>query len=165
MNAKTKEKYIKIFALYKQEIPAHIIAERLSCSARTVRLAVKWCIDNSLCFTSAEHLKIQLEKVRELKLETRQRLRKIQEGSTETITKHHYGQEVEKVKRQKFNFNAEVSLLRLLKDLIAEENRLLGVYDACELPDDKSPTEVKIKIVQDDNSEEDFNIWASASEG
>jgi len=142
MNAKTKEKYIKIFALYKQEIPAHIIAERLSCSARTVRLAVKWCIDNSLCFTSSEHLKIQIEKVRELKLETRQRLRKIQEGSTETITKHHYGQEVEKVK-----------------------NRLLGVYDACEFPDDKSPPEVKIKIVQDNNSEEDFNIWASASDG
>ncbi len=136
MNAKTKERYIKIFALYKQEIPAHIISERLDCSARTVRQAVKWCIDNALRFTSAEHLEIQLEKIRELKLETRQKLRKLQDGTVEKAVKKHYGQEVESVERRRFNSNAEVALLRLLKDLIAEESTLLGVYDACVVPDE-----------------------------
>ena len=128
MNKTTRDKYIQIFALYKQGIPCHVIIGKMNCSARTVRNAVKWCVDNTLRFTSAEHLEIQLEKMRELKLETRQKLRKLQEGTTEKTVKKHYGQEVESVERTRYNANAEVGLLRLLKDLIAEESTLLGVY-------------------------------------
>jgi len=131
MNTKTKDKYIKIFALHKQGIPPHVITEKFDCDTRTLQRAVQWCVKNSLKFTSAEHLTIQLEKVQELKLQTQQRLRKVQEGSMEKSVKKHYGQEVESVERTKYNSNAEVALLRLLKDLIAEESTLLGVYDAC----------------------------------
>jgi len=92
---------------------------------------VQWCVKNSLCFTSAEHLRIQIEKVRELKLDARQRLQKIRAGITEKSVKKNYGQEVESVERRKYNTNAEVGLMRLLKDLTAEESTLLGVYDAC----------------------------------
>ncbi len=108
-----------------------MITEKMACSARTVRHAVQWCLKNAVNFTSAEHLKIQIDKVQELKLQIQQRLRRVQEGSSEKTTKKHYGQEVETVERQRFNFNAEASLLRLLKDLTAEENTLFVVYDTC----------------------------------
>ena len=136
MNKETRDKYIQIFASYKQGIPTHAIADKFDCNVRTIQKAIQWCMKNTVHFTSAEHLEIQLEKIRELKLQTQQKLRKLQDGTTEKAVKKHYGQEVESVERTRYNPNAEVGLLRLMKDLIAEESTLLGVYDACILPDD-----------------------------
>ncbi|MHC4270637.1 MAG: hypothetical protein ACYSTS_19575, partial [Planctomycetota bacterium] len=130
-NKATRDKYIQIFALYKQGIPTYALADKFSCGVRAIQKAIQWCTKNAINFTSAEHLKIQLEKIRELRLEARQKLRKLQEGTVEKTVKKHYGQEVESVERQRFNVNAEVGLLRLIKDLTAEESTLLGVYDAC----------------------------------
>ena len=140
MKSKTQEKYLQIFALYKQGIPPTIIAERMKCSIKTIYRATKWCVDNAPRFTTPEHLKIQIEKVRELKLEARQRLQKIREGVTEKIVKKHYGEVVESVERTKYNQSVEVALIRVIKDLISEESTLLGVYDACVPPDDATIT-------------------------
>ena len=138
MKKTTNDKYIQIFALYKQGIPYYVIADKLNCSDRTIHQAIKWCIDNAPQFTSADYIKIQLEKIRELKLEARQRLQKLRDGTTEKTVKKHYGQEIESIEHQRYNFNAEVGLLRLLKELTIEENTLLNVYNACTHPESNS---------------------------
>lgn len=136
MNDKTHEKYIRIFVLYKQGIPCSTISDKLLCSNRTIKRAVQWCLENAPTFSSAEHLKIQLEKIKELKLEARQRLRQIQEGAAEKTVRTNNGHVVESVERQRYNFNAEVGFLRLIKDLTKEETTLLGVHDASLEKDD-----------------------------
>jgi len=126
------DKYFRIFWLYATGVSEQEIKNKYGHGYKTIRRAITYC-RKRFSFTTAEELELTIRKKQEKLKEAHQRLQKIQDGWKETIIKKKGGTEGDKnateeiTVSQKFNWNAEVGLRKLIRDYENDINEMKGL--------------------------------------
>lgn len=156
MRPETKQRYCEIVARHLTGERPVEIARVLGVSLRTISRALRWYASQKADLTTEEELELAIASKESLKKQTTERLKELRQGwcVMKTISK---GSEItEQTTERVFNPNAEVGLMRIIRDLDTDLTELRSLVRQVKEVAEQDSLTIDISIRDPDDTEEQW---------
>ena len=156
MRPETKQRYCEIAARHLIGEHAVEIAAVLGVSLRTVSRALSWYASQKANLTTEEELELAIASKESLKKQALERLKELRQGWLVMKTTAKGGEITEQTTERVFNPNAEVGLMRIVRDLDSDLTELRSLLRQVKEVAEQNNLVYDITISDPDDIEEEW---------